>query len=189
MLSLNRFISRMSLNESNKFIIKSIRYMPPSKNFIKLKENKPVLELYHKTRETDYNGNWDFNSIIKNGFMLSRHGNKGYGVYMANHGRYSYSWGGYDILGNNNVIICEVIYDPQDVFRYRSELVSPNFNSEYRITNPDLIYPKYFIEYNVEGKKTSYGWVDHGNFGCPKCDINKTRCDCPLDGYDEFDLV
>jgi hypothetical protein len=55
----------MSLNEENKFLIKSIRYMPPPKNFIKLKENKPVLELYHKTREIDYNGNWVETSCIK----------------------------------------------------------------------------------------------------------------------------
>ncbi len=189
MLSLERFIARLALSENQKFILKSIRHLPPSKNFIKMGENKPILELYHKTREINDDGLWDFNGIIKNGFAMSRFGNKGTGVYMANHGRYSYTWGGYDINGINNVIISEVIYDPEHVFRYRSELYSPNFNSEYKITNPELIYPKYFIEYTTEGKKIPSGWVQHGNFGCINCDINKTRCDCPLDGYDEFDLI
>ena len=31
-------------------------------------------------------------------------------------------------------------------------------------------------------------YVEHGYFGCDKCDIIAKRCDCLLDGYDEFDL-
>ncbi len=185
--SLKRFISRMALHENQKFIIKSIKELQPPVNFIKHAQNKPILELYHKTRETDDNGKWNFKNIETHGFMISRYGNKGPGVYMANHGRYSYSWGGLDISGYNNVIICKVIYDPAYVFRYRSELNSPNFNSEYKITNTELIYPQYFIEYDVPGKRIASGWVEHGKFGCKKCDINKIRCDCVLNGYDSFD--
>lgn len=186
--SLSRFISRLSLNENQKIIIKSIKCMPQPKQFIASAKNKPILELYHKTREIK-NGNWDFEGIIKHGFMSSFYGNKGPGIYMANHGRYSYSWGGCDMSGDTNVIISEVIYDPEHVFRYRSELNSLNFNSEYKITNQDLIYPKYFIKYDVEGQRTNSGWVKHGNFGCKLCDAIKTRCDCPLDSYDDFDLI
>ena len=123
------------------------------------------------------------NSIEKNGFWISLYGNKGPGVYFANHSRYSLTW------GLRNVMICDVIADPRYVKRYKSEIISGSkqgMDSEYVVTDPSIIKPKYYIEYkynkNVVIDIIKYHndniFVPHGQFGCSKCDLIKTRCDC-----------
>ncbi len=193
--SIKRFIQRLNLKENHHFNLISIEM-----NEIKKKPNIPnilnqnvKLELYHTIRDSDYKE--IFEKIKKDNFMEGMYGNKGPGIYMANHSRYSFGWG-YNDDGIRNVIISDVIYDKDYVKRYRSEIYSPNFNSEYKITKSELIYPKYFVLYKIDNLEKDYykkyenwGYVKHGNFGCKNCDIKVERCDCELEQYDDFDLV
>jgi hypothetical protein len=193
--SIKRFIQRLNLKENHYFNLISIEM-----NEIKKEPNIPnilnqnvKLELYHTIRDYEYKE--IFQKIKKDNFMEGMYGNKGPGIYMANHSRYSFGWG-YNDDGIRNVIISDVIYDKDYVKRYRSEIYSPNFNSEYKITKSELIYPKYFVLYKIDNLEKYYyknyenwGYVKHGNFGCKKCDFKVDRCDCELESYDDFDLV
>lgn len=182
MQNIERFIARLNLSETAEFKLLSIHEQPTP-----IICDKPVLELYHAIRDRDYED--IFEKIKSKGFISGLYGNKGSGVYMANHGRYSYDWGCND-YGVRNVIVCNVEYDSNSCFRYRSEITSNNFNSEYKITNVKTIHPKYFITYKVENPiRRGNVYVNHGQFGCDKCDPLTTRCDCLLDGYDEFDSI
>jgi len=52
------------------------------------------------------------------------------------------------------------------------------------------IYPKCFITYRVDNNQhNKEPYVEHGQFGCSNCDMKITRCDCLLDGYDDFDTI
>jgi hypothetical protein len=181
--SIQRFINRLYLNNNQQFVLKNVRVLSPSFEYLKMSKDKPILELYHKVRGNNINDIFD--SIEKYGFRINRYGNKGPGIYMANHGRYSYS---YD---DNiyNVIISNVAYDKEFIYRYRSEKYIPNKSYEYKILNPELIYPKYMITYNINGQYDNMGYVKYGNYGCRTCDHIKKRCDCALDSYDEIDII
>jgi len=192
----NRFITRLGLHEFAKPTI-NIKEVITNSNQIMLNSwtnmamDKPILQLYHATRCITTN-----KSIMENGFIIGSACNKGRGVYLANHSRYSAFWAGC----NNGVLVCDVIYDYDHVKRYKSEIKSPIFNSEYVVTNPRLIYPRYLINYDLHitwpntQEQFPAGWVDHGKFGCPRCDSNDNfyhmpcRCDCPHDSYDSNDL-
>lgn len=191
--SINRFKSRLFLNKSHTFELVSI-----FENKIQSKhgKNKPILELYHTIRDDTYKE--VFEKIKENNFTYGMYGNKGPGVYMANHSRYSFGWG-YNDDGIRNVIISDVVYQKEYVKRYRSEIYSPCFNSEYVITKPELIYPRYFITYRINSIEKNFyknyneyenwGYVQHGKFGCIDCDNLIKRCDCELESYDEFDII
>lgn len=188
--SIKRFIQRLNLKENHRFNLINIQINNSPKNN---NSSKDILELYHTIRDYEYKE--IFQKIKKDNFMEGMYGNKGPGIYMANHSRYSFGWG-YNDDGIRNVIISEVIYDKEYVKRYRSEIYSPNFNSEYKITKSELIYPKYFVLYKIDNLEKDYykkyenwGYVKHGNFGCKKCDFKVDRCDCELESYDEFDLI
>ena len=189
--SINRFIQRLFLNESHTFELISIVENNRPNNF--KKNNNTVLELYHTIRNSDYKD--IFEKIKENNFTYGWYGNKGEGIYMANHSRYSFGWG-YNDDGIRNVIISEIIYDKEYVKRYNSEIYSPYFKSEYKITKPELIFPKYFITYRINFLEKNWyklyenwGYVEHGKFGCNNCDNLIIRCDCELDSYDEFDII
>lgn len=146
-----------------------------------------MLELYHSTRYSDYEER--INSMLLNGIIIqyNNYNNKGYGIYLANHSRYSIHWS-----YSQHVLICRVIYDEKYVNRYRSEIEYPNWNSEYVITKEDLIYPLYFLEYDVtipQNEYDNFGYTKHGNFGCEICDKIKDRCDHKFNSYDTKDVV
>ena len=194
----DRFVRRLGLYEFPNHKIK-INGIVENKNYIFLKEwtelkkDKPVLQLYHALKP--YNLEEITKSIMNKGFIIGSARNKGLGVYLANHSRYSAFWAG----SRSGVIVCNVIYDPRYVKRYRSEIKSPIYDSEYVVENPKLIFPKYLIKYDLNVKHTCgqsfpAGYVEPGSFGCEKCDRIKefgfgSRCDCPHESYDAKDLV
>ncbi len=119
-------------------------------------------------------------------------------MYLANHSRYSWNWAS----PRNPVLICEVIADEERISRYRSEIFSPIWNSEYVVKDPELVYPRYILNYKIEGKIPrqiidQIGYVKHGNFGCVPCDsevISRNhkgiRCDCKLEPkIDSRDII
>lgn len=181
MEKIDRFIFRLNLPDDAEFKLISFYEQP---GFIK-NNDCLILELYHTVRDSSYID--IFEKIKKHGFISGLYGNKGQGVYMANHGRYSYNWGWND-NGIRNVIISDVLYTNK-CFRYRSEINSSHFKSEYKITDTKTIYPKYFITYSVSNyNDMQKPYVEYGKFGCTNCDRKQIRCDCLQDSYDEFDL-
>jgi hypothetical protein len=196
--ALNRFERRLSLPEKWKFVVVHCEENNNPKLKKKFREHKhtSVLELYHATRDID--PSVVMHSIMTSGFRPGTKGNKGYGIYLANHSRYSFNWGnGYHVL------ICHVINDPKLVERYRSEIYSPTWDSEYVVKDNTIIYPLYYLHYDViipnrhTGQwynEIKMGYVEHGTFGCAKCDIKDQhgdyrRCDCKFDTIDQRDIV
>ena len=189
-----RFIKRLSLEYyQNKPSIKIIDYAE-NKHFNKsiiADKKDTILQLYHVSRDPV-----NYSNIMRDGFYISSYvNNKGTGVYLANHGRYSAFWGHTGPL--RHVLICNVIYNSNDVKRYRSEIYSPKHNSEYVVNNTKIIHPigllTYYFEFDMRVKLQSM-YVKHGKFGCDKCDIkNKygyySRCDCELPGIDPDDII
>lgn len=189
----DRFITRLSLGELSKY--------SPKVEIISIEENKKkfdiwedkskhkkILTLYHATDELK-----NYRSIMEHGFYIGSACNKGYGVYLANHGRYSAFW-----TGGEYVLACDVIYDKDKVKRYRSEVKCESYDSEYVVTDTSLLYPRYLINYKLTIDKEYYReyglYVKHGTFGCSKCDpVNRyghsRRCDCPFKEVDERDFV
>jgi hypothetical protein len=118
-------------------------------------------------------------------------------VYLANHSRYAWNWSG----TRNPVLICDVIADDERISRFRSEIYSPTWNSEYVISDPVLVYPRYILSYEIDGVITlemhdQIGYVKNGKFGCVPCDskvfgnLKGDRCDCKLDPtVDPLDVV
>lgn len=169
--SITKFITRLSLPKNFTFRLRNCteienRYSANS---------MATLELYHACR----GGMKSAHSIITNGFDINHRGNKGYGVYFANHSRYSAFWAGW----NNPVIICHIRGDTKYIKRYKSEYKSPHWDSEYVVTDQDLIFPKYILEYTLENNDVTndfneLGYVVHGNFGCDICDKKIIRCNC-----------
>jgi hypothetical protein len=151
------------------------------------------MELYHSVRESESFDDKRIQSILKHGFRVpySSFANKGNGVYLSNHSRYAWNWGG------PVVIVCHVDATCKSIQRFRSELRSGNDNGwEYVVKDPKCVQPKYLIRYAVQGKlseenrKKHIGWVPHTDTGCPKCTQLPKRCDCPLfPTVDPNDLV
>ena len=97
--AINRFITRLSLPvklDINCTIKNCTENNNPElyNKFISLKNTASsysILELYHTTRQTDYENIYD--DIFKNGFnRISYYGNKGEGIYLSNHSRYVSLW-------------------------------------------------------------------------------------------------
>ncbi|XWV25969.1 putative orfan [Tupanvirus soda lake] len=183
--SIIKFNNRISLPKHLDFKLKNAQINDNKEilnNFNKHRNGRPILELYHASRF----GSTAVNFILKDGFKLSFGGNKGNGIYLANHGRYSI-WAGYPY----HVIICHVIADQDYVKRFKSEIKSDTWDSEFLVSNPNLIYPRYIINYELENKnadnknadnKNDWSWlryVDKNEWNCKneKC-IIKQRCDC-----------
>ena len=193
--AIERFVKRLSLPEGflfkmisckenknaiNKFKSEISRFNKESKGSDNLASVK-ILQLYHAQRTGD-----NSESICNEGFY-SFYGNKGRGVYLANHSRYSWNWAG----TIDPVLICDVIADDSRISRYRSEIYSPKWDSEY-VCHPLVVFPKYVLKYEIQGKFTDeiarqIGYVKHGSFGCISCDsevLNDNtkgiRCDCEL---------
>ena len=171
--AINRFKARLNLPSN--FTFKSRRCFEV--HCISLLNRSPTLELYHAIRSLEPDKT--VKAICRNGFKPSLRGNKGQGIYVANHSRYSAFWAG----PRNPVIICHITIDERYIRRYKSEIRSPNWDSEFVIKDPHLIYPKYVLEYDLENIDPTFdyktvGYVDHGEFNCLKCDSKKIRCDC-----------
>jgi|SRR3989338_3409519 len=193
---INRFIERLRLPKNFTFIAKNLVENKNEKLYNQytnnLFENK-TLELYHTVRSSPIDRDINpYDSIMHNGFYISPNiNNKGRGVYMANHGRYSWLWG--SCGKNRKAIICNVIADPDLVERYKSEIYSEIYDSEYLIKDTKIIYPKYFLEYEILGDESLsniQGFVKSGKYNCKKCDKISIRCDCkqyPI--FDEKDFI
>lgn len=206
---IQRFIKRLSLYEyiQNKPSIKIIDYLENNNLYnygkdtmLQTKElsNKwdvpdrrdIILQLYHVSREPK-----NYLSIMQNGFYINSNlKNKGDGVYLSNHGRYSAFWG--NSGQPRYVLICNVLYNSNNIKRYRSEIYSPKYNSEYVIKDTKLIYPIGLLIYNLtfNYRIKSRIFVEHGKFGCKKCDVKNKygyykRCDCELTGIDPEDII
>lgn len=177
-----RFITRCSLPSSWTLAINQT---------IELKHNpedvKNCLEMYHVSR--GISPQEDIESIVQNGFNIGD-GNKGQGVYFADHSRYAINW-----ARSSPVLVCMVMKDTVKVRRYRTEIYSPiPHASEYVVTDTNMIIPVAILFYTIHTpdctdiahrKKISdplkcIGYVPHGHFGCAACDKLKTRCDCQL---------
>ncbi len=143
-------------------------------------QGRTVIQLYHCVNQYGYSSVQEIaESIFRNGFRIGQASNKGYGVYLASHSNYAQYW-----AGNNHAIVCDVIVDETRVGKYYSEIYSPENNWEYCVANPDLIYPKCYIEYERIWTNTHYErlWT---NAICPTCPAEKheqkehqRRCDC-----------
>jgi len=185
--AIQRFVTLLNLPDGLSFTLIDCR---ENENHIMLDKfnnrnrvNK-ILQLYHAQVDSD-----NSESICNRGFHFSIYGNKGVGVYLANHSRYSWNWAS----PRNPVLICEVIAKKGRISRYRSEIFSPIWDSEYVVKDPELVYPRYILKYKIEGEISrqtidQIGYVKHGEFGCVPCDskvfggnYKGTRCDCNLE--------
>lgn len=187
-LIVNRFIDRMNINGIFNIInIEENKNQKLLEKWLDLKENNKVLQLYHSIRDFDYLEKKD--SIFNNGFYIGCADNKGYGVYLANHSRYSAFWAG----SYTGVLVCDVIYDSKYIKRCKSEIYSPIHDSEYVVSKPELIFPRYYIKYSFETDE-NVPYVKRGYFNCVKCDTPNefgysVRCDCPFDNVDDNDFI
>jgi hypothetical protein len=135
------------------------------------------IELYHSTRNEDSYS--VFVSICTKGFRVGPACNKGYGVYLANHGRYSLFWGNRNFDGSRHIMVCRIKVG--HLHQFWSEIISSNetFCHEFVVPNPEYVWVSHYIEYNVIIPKSIDIpiFVEHGNFNCTTC---TTRCDCEL---------
>jgi hypothetical protein len=193
-----KFKERLYISDKMEYKLINIEENPNSelknKFLSKIKKNSKILELYHVCRN---NTEEDTKSIFANGFRENYNpfSNKGIGTYFANHGRYPLTWVGCDVP----VLICYIIFNEEDnlVERYKSEIYSPGYSSEYKVKDNSLIYPAYILRYNVKGRfdnTEKCGYVEHGQFGCLECDTknkygNPKRCDCKYDYIDKDDII
>lgn len=171
-----RFIKKCSLPPEWKItIINVVTHQAPREEGI---------EVYHVSR--GFSPEKDIASIVKNGFNEgSPWGNKGQGVYFADHGRYAINW-----ARSSPVLVCQIPLDPSKVQRYRSEIYSPDMtiSSEYVVTDRKCIIPLATITYTIEcpdpssqfGHSQFVGYVPHGFVGCNECDKLEIRCDCRI---------
>lgn len=155
--SINRFLYRIHIPDIKinikKILINTYKiplYEKNLKDYIEKHPNGKLLELYHSSKNIE---NQTINSIFKNGMMLSysrKNGstmkfekNNNKGIFLSSHSRYSLSW------GDKNVFICDVIPVENKIRRYVSEVCSPLNNNEYIVLTENIIYPKYYIEYDT----------------------------------------
>ncbi len=149
-------------------------------------DTKPRLQLYHVVRSNEH-----VDSIFKHGFEASD-GNKGVGVYLANHALYGIRWAGDDF----SIIVCDIplcqVESTQNVKRFYSEVTGPlDCNSEY-VIHPKLVFPQLAFNYKKTNQPIDIRacFTERGKFGCPTCDPKMIRCDCLLDPhYLDSDLV
>lgn len=190
--SIIKFKTRLALPQNLEFKLhfaKEITNPKIQNRFNKNWKGEPILELYHSSKY----GKTAVNSIVKNGFKIYDQfpGNKGRGVYFANHSRYSI-WAGKPY----HSIICHVIADPNYLNRYHSEIRSVDWNSEFLCNNTGIILPKYLVCFSLEKVGMNEIWDDFGyveakEVGCNNKDCLKRRvCNCvqhPL--VQTFDVI
>jgi hypothetical protein len=189
----DRFICRMHLPTGYRCHVESVVAVRPSatKRF-----QGGLLELYHSVRQAESEQDRRIVSILRDGFRIGYYGNKGPGVYLSNHSRYAWNWGGPVVL------ICHVPVVPAcSIARFRSEIKSGSLSldgSEYVVSDPSLVRVHSVVRFRVEPRiqtmddvsRLNIGFVDHGHFGCPNCDPLVRRCDCALSPVvDPLDLV
>lgn len=177
MNAVNRFISRFhpKVDITIKNVIEN-HNLDMLANFNKHAKGKTVLQLYHCTDSYKYKEYCE--SIFNNGLYSGSASNKGYGIYLASHSNYAYSWG-----GRNHVFICDVIVEEDHVGKFFSEIYSPENNWEYVVTKKELVFPRYLVEFNAGNRDEKIrGWT---NALCPTCPEHKQkmdrqfcRCDC-----------
>lgn len=173
--AVNRFISRFNPKVDITIInVIENNNLEMLNNFNLSANGKPIVQLYHCTEK--YKEKYE--SIFNNGFFVGPACNKGYGVYLASHSNYSYSWG-----GRNHVFICDVIVDEKHVGKYFSEIYSPTNNWEYVVSDRKLVFPRYLVEYSASNRTEEIR--DWTNAICPTCPEYKhkleesfRRCDC-----------
>jgi hypothetical protein len=189
---IQRFIKRLSLHEYIKYqpSFRIINYVENKTYNTPVDKENTILQLYHVSRNPK-----NYANIMQKGFYIDpTPKNKGIGVYLSNHGRYSAFWG--NPGPTRDVFICNVLYKPEYVKRYRSEIYSPIHNSEYVISNSKLIFPVGLLTYNLTFNSIIKEpiFVEHSKFGCNKCDVKNKYgytkcCDCKLSGFDTNDIV
>jgi hypothetical protein len=137
--------------------------------------NNNSIELYHATRNQDSHS--VFMSMCTKGFRIGPACNKGYGVYLANHGRYSLFWGNRNFDGSRHVMVCRV--KVSSLHQFHSEISSGNdiFCHEFVVPNPEDVWVSHYIEYNVTIPKSMKIPVFVEQFNCKVC---FQRCDCEL---------
>jgi hypothetical protein len=155
------------------------------------KPRGPALELYHSARcfKRDLDESKELN-IFRQGFRFygGGFGNKGPGSYFANHSRYAWKWG--STYWGGRVIVSH-IYDLNNkgIVRFRSEVAAPSplaDASEYVVRDPAIVHPRFVIDFCITGDaapinpvfKPESRYVEHGKFGCHRCDPMLSRCDC-----------
>lgn len=140
----------------------------------------PHLQLYHTSRQDNPE---TIESIFKNGLKIGhQRGNKGNGVYLSSHSRYSYSY------QNHHVFICNVDIqsNPLAIKRFRSEIYSPYNDYEYVIQDPSIIQVHSYLKYRISAKdKIDIRWNNVCCENCPEhvkkyTDPSWKRCDCEL---------
>ncbi len=103
------------------------------------KLNKPILELYYSSAKSLS----DLTEIMKNGFKITNwydDYNK-IGILLHNSPK--------SIIHNycsSSVLVCHVIADDSNIKRFITEFG----HSDYLVTNPDLIYPRYLLDFEIE---------------------------------------
>lgn len=107
------------------------------------------IELYHGPRVDDNDQDSDLTktitSIRNEGFKYKHgHQNKGPGIYFSNNSRYQYLW----LTDRIPTFICDIKYQEPFVKRYNAEVTS---GYEFVVTKPELIIPKYLVDYTVTG--------------------------------------
>ena len=130
---IQRFLKNLRLPKKCTVVINKIEELN-TKRFI-----TNSIELYHTI--DSFNQNDIIKSIKYNGLRPGSACNKGYGVYLSSHSKYSLLW-----QINNPVIVCDVLYDKNKVKRYRAEVGNGKKDEyEYVISQPNLIIPKYIF--------------------------------------------
>lgn len=161
--------------QENTFLssLKPLNYISPDE----LKD-KPRLQLYHVVRDNSH-----VQSIFKHGFNYTD-GNKGGGVYLANHAWYAMYWGGTEY----QVIVCDVPLDAV-VDRYISEVLGPDpmlFDAEYVVRDSTRVCPRAAFGYQVLGDLLNdprpTGIRNRHQYLClkPEC-IQRWKCNCRKD--------
>lgn len=168
---MNRILTRLKNRIPYSITIKEIKMNDNTKlldRFNQHKHNYPIIELYHSSRD----GMKAINSIMKDGFYNSTpyRGNKGRGIYFANHGLYSL-WAGKPY----HVLVCHVIGNDKYVTRHHSEILSKKNDSEYVVTDTQICYPICSIIFEVKGRANWANKLCENNNEI--CLLNK-RCDC-----------
>ena len=137
------------------------------------------VELYHVSHD-------NADGITRCGFGAHRgRGNKGFGLYLANHGRYASTWQGLD-----HAFVVHVPVSAS-MRRYRSEIKCPPGvpDSEYVVTDQAQAVPVAIIRFRIDGHTGNLGW--NAGEDCDACRAaGRGRCDCALDPVvDPRDIV
>jgi hypothetical protein len=166
-----RFRDRLFLPNNCAFQLKEVHFnLLPIPEWVKHNS----VELYHATRSDPKNA---FHSICKNGFQIGLGNNKGFGVYVADHGRYSLFWGSTTEENYHHVMAFRCKVSALHQFRSEIESGSREFNSEFVIRDPLDIWASHFISYTIDNPE-AIRFPVFVNIDCLKC--VRTRCDCEL---------